>query len=537
MCIVPEEADKRPPKLVKPSKKNGPRVEVKTAEGMISVRTPVEVEALRERIEAGDKITRVEFHEPFSLMPEVMASVVGALSVYKDPIEFQIGKQIDCRLLHLWLEQAVTTSDDTQRVAWLETAVLISATTQPEAVDAAAKRISDAARNAKFYAPTVKEIAKRIRQAAGLQASENRISAVKVAEQFITARVHPADDGDGWLPLVYDCVDWHAYTDRGWMRKTDANIELQISQFLTANYPSLLTKRFIDDMILALKSRVQIELPVHGHAMYRCDDGRIKPVRALGCGNGTLLLDDLLDGVGDVRHEPPSPRYFTPSTIPVEFDPSATCPRFLRFLEEVLPRRAESDQRMLLLQQLAGYCLAGPHLRLERFFILHGRGANGKSIFALTLTALLGDENVSHLTIPQLNHRFMVHELSNKIANIAMDLSEVDKADEGVLKSLTSFEPQTVDRKHKAPVKVKPFVKLVFATNVLPHIKDNTDGIARRMVIVPFLETFAADRADVRLLDELSKELPGILNWALEGLKSLIERQGQFANCDGNYLF
>ena len=59
--------------------------------------------------------------------------------------------------------------------------------------------------------------------------------------------------------------------------------------------------------------------------------------------------------------------------------------------------------------------------------------------------------------------------------------------------------------------------KLLLATNSLPQINNTDHGIWRRIKAIPFNRTFAAEEQDKHLSEKLMEELPGILNWAIEG--------------------
>ena len=59
--------------------------------------------------------------------------------------------------------------------------------------------------------------------------------------------------------------------------------------------------------------------------------------------------------------------------------------------------------------------------------------------------------------------------------------------------------------------------KLWLATNSLPQINNTDHGIWWRIKAIPFNRTFSAEEQDKNLSDKLLQELPGILNWALEG--------------------
>ena len=86
----------------------------------------------------------------------------------------------------------------------------------------------------------------------------------------------------------------------------------------------------------------------------------------------------------------------------------------------------------------------------------------------------------------------------------------------------------TFDRKHRDPLQVNPTARLVFATNKLPTFADRSNGMWRRFIPLPCEATVAPEDQDKQLAEKLKGELPGILNWALAGLKRLRQR-GCFA--------
>jgi P4 family phage/plasmid primase-like protien len=143
---------------------------------------------------------------------------------------------------------------------------------------------------------------------------------------------------------------------------------------------------------------------------------------------------------------------------------------------------------------------------------------------------MLGDENVSHLSLDKLGGQFALQSLLGKSANLCGDLCEIDAVAEGVLKRLTGGDRLTVDRKFKTPVPMEPSVKLIFATNALPRFSDKSQGVWRRLMTVPFRVAIPDGEQDQTLATKLCSELPGIVNWALAGLARLL-KQGHFTRC------
>ena len=60
-------------------------------------------------------------------------------------------------------------------------------------------------------------------------------------------------------------------------------------------------------------------------------------------------------------------------------------------------------------------------------------------------------------------------------------------------------------------------------TNILPGIVDGGGAVASRFIVIRFTQSFFG-REDPKLTDKLMSELPGILNWALDGLQMLHDR-------------
>jgi P4 family phage/plasmid primase-like protien len=235
--------------------------------------------------------------------------------------------------------------------------------------------------------------------------------------------------------------------------------------------------------------------------------------------NGLIDKDALVDGkvVAPIEH---TPDYFNFSCLPYKYDPTATCPTFLSFLEKVQP---DPEVRNLL-QEWFGYNLVWD-TSFATFALFEGEGANGKTVCCVILRALVGDANCSHVGLEAFNSErtFPLAATAGKLANIVEELNEVDKVQEGLLKQFTAGGAMTVERKNRDPFTLIPTARLTFATNNLPRFTDRSQGIWRRMIYVPFRTTIEKKDQDRRFLraDFWQAELPGIFNWAIQGLQRL----------------
>lgn len=224
---------------------------------------------------------------------------------------------------------------------------------------------------------------------------------------------------------------------------------------------------------------------------------------------------------------PHDPSYHSSIQVRIPYTPEVTCPLFLQFLNEVFQ---EDEELISVVQEMFGYCLTA-ETRAEKAFVLYGAGSNGKSVLLSVLKALCGKKNTSSVPLAELENPFARHEIVSKTLNLAAE-NEVD--DKGLntqyFKAIVSGDPIHVDVKHGKGFMYEPVCKLVFATNRLPYSRDKSPAFPRRLVILPFRARFSKNTADKHLREKLESELPGILNFALEGLKRLRGQNYDFSH-------
>ncbi len=223
---------------------------------------------------------------------------------------------------------------------------------------------------------------------------------------------------------------------------------------------------------------------------------------------------------GELRPHSPSRRFTW--QLPIKFDPSATCPTFLRFLGEVLP--AEPVRREI--QKLFGYCIGvdGHPYQCAHLFV--GGGNNGKSTLLSVLIALLGTENVAAETLVSLTeNRFAPSNLYGKRANVFADLPSNPLRYTSVFKALTGGDKVRAEFKFGRTFYFVNPAKLVFSANELPEVNDRTRAFWRRWFLVLFDQDLTGHE-DRGLLAKLFGELPGVLNWGLAGIPLLGEDGG-----------
>ena len=229
----------------------------------------------------------------------------------------------------------------------------------------------------------------------------------------------------------------------------------------------------------------------------------------VNCINGQV---ELLDGRWALR--PHRREDYRTTQIPVAYDPNAVAPKFEAFLDQIFEGDDDKLEKRRALLELFGYTLMS-HARHERFVILIGAGANGKSVLLWVLYALAGPENVAGVQPSNFENRFQRAHLHQKLANIVTELRQGETIADAELKAITSGEPATVEHKHKDPFVMRPFATCWFGTNHMPHTRDFSEALFRRATILTFSRVFAPNEQDPLLKDKLEGELPGILTLAL----------------------
>lgn len=241
--------------------------------------------------------------------------------------------------------------------------------------------------------------------------------------------------------------------------------------------------------------------------------------------NGLFDLEAYIGGKDrSVWLLPHTPDWFSTVRLPYPVDENATCPKWQTFLGTSL---GWDPERIAILQEWAGYMLVADTSQ-QRFLVLIGEGANGKSVYCAGITAMLGMENCSFVPLEMLGQRFGATPTLGKLANICPDANEIDRAAEGFLKQFTAGDAYTFDRKGREPISAIPTARLMIACNAHPRFHDRTDGMRRREILMPFLVQIPqADRIigmDKTEWWEAAGELPGIFMWAVEGLARLRQR-------------
>ena len=217
------------------------------------------------------------------------------------------------------------------------------------------------------------------------------------------------------------------------------------------------------------------------------------------------------------RHEESIPEHLNTMLAPVRFDPTATAPIWDRSLEEWHPDPAQRAY----LQRLVGEAAIGT-VRDHLLCIHFGGGANGKGTFINALAHVFGNYFVvphkSLLTVTRNDeHATVTASLFRRRLAVASETERRIKLNEAIVKNLTGGDTLRARRMREDEWSFEPTHSLWLQTNHLPEIAGTDEGIWRRVRVVPWIESFAGEKGDIRLGEKLRAEAPGILNWVIRG--------------------
>ena len=223
----------------------------------------------------------------------------------------------------------------------------------------------------------------------------------------------------------------------------------------------------------------------------------------------------------------PTPRFFSPYALEFDYSPDAPSPaEWLKFLDSIWG--ADSEARSTL-QEWLGYCLT-PDTTQHKILLLVGPPRSGKGVIARVLRRLIGVENTVGPTLASLAESFGLEPLIGKPLAIIGDARLSAKSDRSVvterLLSISGEDTLSCNRKNNSYWTGKLPTRLVLLTNETPWLTDSSRALAGRFLALHMTESFEG-REDRALETRLAAELPGILNWAIEGWKNL-QARGQF---------
>lgn len=318
--------------------------------------------------------------------------------------------------------------------------------------------------------------------------------------------------------------DWYDFTGNRYALREPKEIRKRVNTFLV-DHGCQPKEKLLNEVVG--QTTLATLLPDRGNPPFWIERKEDDPVDNL-----IAFKNCLYDPERDETY-PHSPRYFGLNPLPFDYDPGAPEPReWLRFLDSLWRNDVVDDPASIAhLREIMGYILA-PVTRLHVMFLFLGVTRGGKGVISSELLPhLLGPENCAHTPMASLVERFGLQVTIGKALQVIPDARFSSKADKAVpmerILSLSAADSITIDRKNRDPWTGKPTARIVMVTNETPKLEDFSGAFISRLVPIHFQRSFAGGKEDPFLADRLKVEAPGILNWALEGRRTLFAR-GRF---------
>ena len=199
-------------------------------------------------------------------------------------------------------------------------------------------------------------------------------------------------------------------------------------------------------------------------------------------------------------------------------EPGGDCLRWREFLSRITDGNAELQ---LFMQRMCGYALTGI-TREQALFFLYGTGANGKSVFLNTITAVLGEYAKpapieTFIASTSERHPTDLAGLQGARLITAVETEDGRRWAESKIKALTGGDRIAARFMRQDFFEFTPQFKLLIAGNHKPGVRTVDEAFRRRFNLLPFTVTIPESERDPELGEKLCSELGAILQWAVDG--------------------
>lgn len=359
-----------------------------------------------------------------------------------------------------------------------------------------------------------------------------------------TLAVHFVESLDGLKYVFVSGGGWYQYDSKtGWEQVPEWTVRAEINKKCWEILPKSedLTVQKSGDVLQLVKTVLtvpNIKADSLDPALWiRFDNGEIVAESAAGwipCNNALIDVDAAAVAlynktpIPEEAIKPLSPELFVLGRVPCDFEPDSECPRWLQFVNEVIPNI--SDRKNL--QRIFGLSLTYDR-RFNVFFVFHGVAGTGKST-CLYVLEKLNSGAVCSVALLDFGDSFTAAPLTEYRINIVQDmasvdvvLSQIDKVNkrEYILKNLTEGGFIEVERKYQDRIRRRLVALSIFGSNQVPRFLDKGGGVRRRLRLLQFPVQFNGKPGEVlNLKEELLTELPGVFIWSLTGYGELLSK-------------
>lgn len=212
-----------------------------------------------------------------------------------------------------------------------------------------------------------------------------------------------------------------------------------------------------------------------------------------------------------------------------DYDTTAACPEWDRYLSTVWEGDPDADAKAAVLQEFVGACLFGAAPRYKTALILHGDADSGKSTCLDVLRGVFPANTVTSVSMHEFEQEYRRAKLAGKLLNTVAEVPSGELVKSEAFKAIIAGDTIEGRPIRQSPFDFRPVAGHLFAANTLPRINDRSEAVWARWVLLTFNQRFAR-RAEVegkRAKVEYAKgildaEVPGIIAWAARGFERLL---------------
>jgi putative DNA primase/helicase len=322
-----------------------------------------------------------------------------------------------------------------------------------------------------------------------------------------------------WLRYVHG-IGWHVWDDKRWRQDDNGEAGRVYANMIKDAYAELAQidndtdrKHAFKDLLAAEKKGFAEgalwfagQRPEMAVAASSLDRDRM----LLNCANGTLNLATM-----ELRQH--SYDDHITKVCRGSWNPDIGETRWAKFVAEILPDAEIRD----FVQRLMGSALPGK-VREHILPIFTGTGGNGKSTFIEAVTDALGDYAMQADPTLLMASRHDAHPtgqaaLQSRRIAVCMETAQGRHLDAPTAKQLTGGDTITARRMRQDFFSFEPSHTIIMITNHKPVVSGSDDALWRRLVVVPFDQTFSKEDADPDLKATLESEPDAVLSWMIQG--------------------
>lgn len=397
------------------------------------------------------------------------------------------------------------------------------------------------------------------------KASDNKDSDLNIAidDPFRLAKINLHQYRAGHKRnLVYWKESWYSWENGAYSEMTEKHLRTRIQRFIEIEFEQACKKalaawkknRNSDTPPEKLKVSARLVNDVYGATAALCQlsdsqefnqwIGRPPTTdNLISVSNGILNITKLLDIRAGLINEPiesaitpHSSDWFSLAKVNYPFVPDAFCDFWESWLGQVFNADCES---IAALQMWFGYLLSGKN-HLHKIMLLIGPSRSGKGTISRVMERLFGSSALVTPTLSDLTDGFALESMVGATICNFNDARLSSRSDEAAiterLLSISGGDPQNIRRKHISTLTaVRLKVRFTIFTNLVPKFKDPS-GVFNNRCILIFMPNSYLGKEDPRIIEKISSEMSGILNWAIRGIE-LLKTNGRISQPDsGKHL-